>query len=144
MTSTTRNIVSRHHSCARLARLTLSLPTARISAAAVALALIFSTSPRASAQSTQSLSVDFLITGLDPAGCLAHAEGVLRETGFGNIKQFNVGVGGRNDRTVATILCLPSKVVSFSVAGSTSDATNAALNSVKETFVNSFVGLKRR
>jgi hypothetical protein len=57
---------------------------------ALALAFLGATSPRASAQ---RLSVDYLISGLDPAECLARKESFAKRAS-GNIKKFNVGAGG--------------------------------------------------
>jgi hypothetical protein len=87
----------------------------------------------ASTSFAQVLTTDWLITGFSFDQCMRHTERVFRETGFGNLTNFPVGMGGTYGPNSAHILCLPNKVVVFAVDGP--DATTHMPN-LKQTFVN--------
>lgn len=90
-------------------------------------------SPVASAQA-MSLASDWLITGLESDGCLTHAEKVYRQAGFTNIGRFPGAVFAFYGAYSAEIMCLPSKVVAFVVAGDQGGPSHLA--NLKQLFVS--------
>lgn len=80
-----------------------------------------------------TLSTDWLITGLDPDGCLNHAENVYRQASFTYIRKQNGAVLSQYGNNYSDIMCLPNKVVVFVVAG---DQAASLTTTIKQLFVS--------